>query len=64
MPTLFITAGAMNTGLAIAEKFAKNGFHVALSSRNLVEAQEAATYISDKYSVKSKGYVILLEYQV
>jgi len=60
MPTLFITAAAKNTGLAIAEKFAKNGFDVALTTRDLVEAQETATYISDKYSVKSKGYVLEL----
>lgn len=60
MPTLFITAAAKNTGLAIAEKFAKNGFDVALTTRNLVEAQETATYISDKYSVKSKGYALEL----
>jgi len=60
MPTLFITAAAKNTGLAIAEKFAKNGFDVALTTRDLVEAQETATYISDKYSVKSKGDVLEL----
>lgn len=60
MSTLFITAAAKNTGLAIAEKFAANGFDVALSSRNLAEAQKAAAYISDKYSIKSKGYALEL----
>ena len=60
MSTLFITAGAKNTGLAIAEKFAENGFDIALSSRNRKEVEEAAAYISEKYSVKSKGYVLEL----
>lgn len=60
MPTLFITAAAKNTGLAIAEKFAENGFDVALSSRNLAEAQQAAAYIKDRYSVKAKGYSLEL----
>ena len=45
MPTLFITAGAKNTGFAIAQKFAEHGFDVALSSRNLEEAREAFEFI-------------------
>ncbi len=60
MPTLFITAGAKNTGFAIAQKFAEHGFDVALSSRNLEEAREAAGYISNRYSVKAKGYALEL----
>ena len=60
MPTLFITAGAKNTGFAIAEKFAENGFDVALSSRNLEEAREAAASIGNRYAVKTKGYALEL----
>ena len=60
MPTLFITAGAKNTGFAIAQKFAENGFDIALSSRNLKESLEAASYISNRYSVKAKGYALEL----
>ena len=56
MSTVFITAGTKNTGLTIAEKFASEGFNVAVSSRNLAEAEKTAGYISDKFKVKSKGY--------
>ena len=58
MPTVFITAGAKNTGLAIAEKFAKEGYNIAISSRNNSEIKEADRLISEKYGVKSKGYVL------
>lgn len=60
MPTLFITAGAKNTGFAIAEKFAEKGFDVALSSRNLEEAREAAASIGKRFAVKAKGYALEL----
>ena len=33
MPTVLITAGAKNTGFAIAEKFAENGYAVAVNYR-------------------------------
>jgi NAD(P)-dependent dehydrogenase (short-subunit alcohol dehydrogenase family) len=56
MATVFITAGSKNTGYAIAEKFAMEGYNVAISSREIAEAQEAAKIISEKYNVKSKGY--------
>ena len=58
MPTVFITAGAKNTGLAIAEKFAKEGYDVAISSRIESEIKEAQRSISEKYGVKTKGYVL------
>lgn len=60
MSTLFITAGAKNTGLAIAEKFAENGYDIAFSARNLEEVKKAQDYISKKYSVKVKGYILEL----
>ena len=58
MPTVFITAGAKNTGLAIAEKFAKEGYNVAISARNESEIKEAERLLSKKYNVKTKGYVL------
>jgi NAD(P)-dependent dehydrogenase (short-subunit alcohol dehydrogenase family) len=60
MATVFITAGAKNTGYAIAEKFAMEGYNVAISSREIFEAHEAAKIISEKYNVKSKGYKLEL----
>ena len=56
MPTVFITAAAKNTGFAIAEKFAENGFDVAMTSRNADEIAKAAAVIREKYGVKAKGY--------
>lgn len=61
MPTIFITAGTKNTGFAIAEKFAKEGFDVAVSSRCLSEAETAAKHLYEKYSVKSRCYQLELQ---
>ncbi len=60
MPTVFITAGAKNTGLAIAEKFAKEGFDVAFTARSTKEIIAAEKCLSERYKVKIKGYVLEL----
>jgi NAD(P)-dependent dehydrogenase (short-subunit alcohol dehydrogenase family) len=60
MPTVFITSGAKNTGFAIAEKFAKEGFDIAISSRNDTEIKSAEKKLKEKYNVKIKGYVLEL----
>lgn len=60
MPTVFITAAAKNTGLAIAEKFAENGWDVVMSSRNADEIARAAAYIRKTYGVRAKGYALEL----
>jgi len=60
--TIFVTAGAKNTGYAIAEHFAKNGYCVALSSRNMDAAKKAAAKISAEFSVKAEGYELDLLY--
>ena len=57
---VFVTGAASGTGYAIAEKFAKEGYNVAISSREIAEAREAAKIISEKYNVKSKGYKLEL----
>lgn len=54
---IFVTAGATGTGLAIAERFAKEGKDVFISARESKQAQSAAEAISAKYGVFSKGYV-------
>ena len=56
MAVVFITAAANNTGLAIAEKFASEGYCVAVSSRRMADAQKSAEYLRQKYGVKSVGY--------
>ncbi len=53
---MFVTAGAKNTGFAIAEKFASEGYDVAVSSRSLEDALAAEKKLSEKYGVKVKGY--------
>ena len=60
MPTVLITAGAKNTGFAIAEKFAENGYDVAITSRSSEEIAKAAAAIREKYGVKVKGYTMEL----
>ncbi len=61
MSTVFITAGTKNTGLAIAEKFAAEGFNVAISARSpILEIEKVADYISQNHNVKCKGYKLEL----
>lgn len=60
MPTVFITGATKNTGLAIAEKFASEGYDVAISSRDEKEAEIAAEALAKKYNVKVKGYELSL----
>jgi len=55
---VFITGATKNTGYAIAEKFASEGFDVAISSRDQKSADEAAKKLKDKYLVKTKGYAL------
>ena len=49
--------GDVEAGLAIAERFAREGKDVFISARKAEEAESAAEAISAKYGVFSKGYV-------
>ena len=53
---MFVTGGTVGTGLATAERFAKEGYDVFISSRNGERAQEAADAVAEKYGVFAKGY--------
>ena len=53
---VFITGAHMGTGYAIAERFAKEGWSVFVTSRNGEKAQEAAEKIAKDYGVFAKGY--------
>ena len=57
---VFITAATINTGLAIAEKFASEGYDEAVSSQRIEDAERTATYLKEKYSIKSVGYGLQL----
>jgi len=53
---VFITGAHMGTGYAIAERYAKEGWSVFVTSRNGEKAQEAAKKIAEYYCVFAKGY--------
>ena len=53
---VFVTGGTVGSGLAIAERFAKEGYHVIITSRDEVRAEKAAKEVAEKYGVIGKGY--------
>lgn len=57
--SVFISGGTANTGLGVAEKFAKEGYNVFLSSRNKDAAENTAKMLTEKYGVFAKGYQTL-----
>ena len=57
---VFITGAVKNSGLAIAKKFASQGYDIALSSRSLESARKTAEYLSETYGVRTKGYELTL----
>lgn len=55
---VFVTGAASGTGYAIAERFAKEGYAVVITSREQARADEAAQKLSAVYSVPAKGYAL------
>ena len=53
---VFVNGGTVGSGLAIAERFAKEGYAVIITSREESRAQAAAKDISEKYGVYGKGF--------
>ena len=53
---MLVTGGTEGTGLGIAERFAKEGYNVFITSRSAERAQTAAEYVAEKYGVYAKGY--------
>jgi len=56
--TVFVTGAASGTGFAIAERFAREGYAVVITSREEERAVEAAEKISSDYGVSAKGYAL------
>ena len=54
--SVFITGATVNTGLGIAEKFAKEGYTLFLGSRRREQAERTAKELSERYNVFAKGY--------
>lgn len=55
---VFVTGGTVGSGLAIAERFAKEGYQVVITSRDGERAEKAAEYIAEKYGVTGIGYAL------
>ena len=58
MKTVFITGATRNTGLATAKRFAKEGYNVAISSRDTASAQAAAQALEKEFPITARGYVL------
>ncbi len=58
MKTVFITGATRNTGLAIARRFAREGWNVAVSSRDQAAAQATAEALAAEFSVTARGYAM------
>ena len=58
MKTVFITGATRNTGFAIAQRFAREGYNVAISSRDAASAQAAAAKLAEEFSVTARGYAM------
>lgn len=55
---IFVTGGAAGGGLAIAERFAQEGYDIILTSRDGSRARDAAVYVAHKHGVYAKGYAL------
>lgn len=55
---VFVTGGTVGSGYAIAERFAKEGYNVVITSRSGERAEKAAKEIADKHGVFGKGYAL------
>lgn len=55
--TVFITGASAGTGFAVAERFAKGGYNVFISGRQMDGVCKAAELLAEKYNIFSKGYV-------
>ena len=53
---VFVTGAAVGTGLAIARKFASDGYAVFITSRDGEKADAAAQTIGREFGVTAKGY--------
>jgi len=59
--TALITGATKNSGLAIARRFAAEGYDVCITSRRLGDAEAAAQSVAEEFGVKAKGYALDLE---
>lgn len=55
---VFVTGGTVGSGYAIAERFAKEGYNVVITSRSGERAEKAAGEIAAKHGVEGLGYAL------
>lgn len=55
---IFVTGGTAGSGLAVAERFAKQGYSVIITSRSGERAESAARTVGEKYGVRAYGYAL------
>lgn len=53
---MFVTGGTIGSGLACAERFAREGYDIFITSRDGERAERAAKKVEKKYQVAAKGY--------
>lgn len=58
---VLITGGVRNSGLAIARKFASEGYRVCITSRVEAAARQTAQALSEQYGVPACGFGLDLE---
>ncbi|MGN0172966.1 MAG: SDR family NAD(P)-dependent oxidoreductase [Acutalibacteraceae bacterium] len=54
--SVLVTGATSGTGIAIAERFAKEGYDVFITSRDIKKAEQCAKDIATKYNCFAKGY--------
>lgn len=57
----FITGATKNSGYAIAQRFAAEGYAICLTSRRPADAAAAAEKLAETYQIPAKGYGLDLE---
>lgn len=55
---VFVTGGTVGSGLAIAKRFAKEGFSVVITSRDGKRAENAAKAVAEEFNVSGLGYAL------
>ena len=58
---VFVTGATVGSGLACAERFAKEGYDVFITSRDAARAQAAADAVAKKYGVFAMGFGLCKE---
>jgi len=53
---VLVTGASKGTGLAVCERFAREGWNVVITSRRAEDAEAAAAFIRERYPVRAMGF--------